>query len=312
MKHRHLKLALLTSASIAVAYGTPAFTAGAKPSVSTSAATTFSPVQVEMRKRAAAMHVWHKTLMPSEVYRLPIEQGQYAELDGEILTKSNWQAPSNSGNHELKIFEADGSLSRVLTLFVLEPSTSVDSRGYLGKYRIGFYPKNTPKGFIKLKKGEGKLAVSPNFKVGQFLCKQQPDAWPKYLLVSEDNLIRLETLLDDLNQNQNAEADTLFVMSGFRTPFYNTAIGSAKFSRHMYGDAADVYLDTKPRDGVMDDINGDGQITKADANFMYDYAQSLFKKEGLKQGGIGSYKANAVHGPFIHVDARGRAARWGR
>jgi len=27
---------------------------------------------------------------------------------------------------------------------------------------------------------------------------------------------------------------------------------------------------------------------------------------------LGSYKANAVHGPFVHVDGRGRAARWGR
>lgn len=46
----------------------------------------------------------------------------------------------------------------------------------------------------------------------------------------------------------------------------------------------------------------------ADANFLYDYAEKLFKEKGLKQGGLGSYKANAVHGPFVHVDARGRPA----
>ena len=80
----------------------------------------------------------------------------------------------------------------------------------------------------------------------------------------------------------------------------------------MYGDAADVYIDTKPRNGTMDDLNGDGVITKADANYLYDYAAGLFKRKKHKQGGLGSYKANAVHGPFVHVDARGRPARWGR
>ncbi len=293
-------------------FSTPALSEDLKPETKTFVERKLNSVEQEMRRRANEMPVWHKTLMPNETYEIPLESGQYAELDGDFLGQARWTAPPEAGNHTLKIFDADGSLARSITVFVLEPSSSIDSRGYLGKYRIGFYPKDTPKGFIKLDKGEGALPVSPHFKVGQFLCKQQPGTWPKYVLVSEDNLVRLETLLADLNENQNAEADTLFVMSGFRTPFYNTAIGSAKFSRHMYGDAADVYLDTKPRNGVMDDINGDGQITKADANYMYDYAQALFKKEGLKQGGIGSYKANAVHGPFVHIDARGRAARWGR
>ena len=306
----YFKRALLISASAFAVHVVPAYGADVAPVEIKTA--KLSSVQLEMQKRSNDMTVWHQMLMPNETYDIPVKPGQYAKLDGQLVDEPSWTAPNEAGNHRLEIFSANGSLARTLTVFVLEPSTSIDDRGYLGKYRIGFYPKNTPKGFIKLDKGEGALPVSPNFKVGQFLCKQQPGAWPKYVLVSADNLVRLETLLQDLNENRDADADTLFVMSGFRTPFYNTAIGSAKFSRHMYGDAADVYLDTKPRDGVMDDINRDGQITKADANFMYDYARALFKKEGLVQGGIGSYKANAVHGPFVHIDARGRAARWGR
>lgn len=292
----------------------PAVAQSAASKTASSAKSTpkLSPVQAEMRRRADAMSVWHKTLMPGEDFELPLKAGQSAKINGAEFSSSIFTAPDEAGNHKLTIFDADGTVARRLTLFVLEPSTSIDKRGYLGEYRIGFYPRNTPKGFIKLEKDEVGLPVSPHFKVGQFLCKQQPGTWPKYVLVSADNLVRLETLLNDLNEKQDTQAETLFVMSGFRTPFYNTAIGSAKFSRHMYGDAADVYVDTKPRDGVMDDINGDGQITKADANFMYDYAQKLYKKEGLIQGGIGSYKANAVHGPFVHIDARGRAARWGR
>jgi len=314
---KHIQLALFFLAGTGTALSLPGTLAMAESASASNESVTksspkLSPVKLEMRRRADAMDVWHKKLMPGEDYKLPLKSGQTAKLNGEDFPYSIFTAPDDAGNHKLTIFDADGKLARTLTLFVLEPATSIDKRGYLGEYRIGFYPRNTPKGFIKLEKDEVGLPVSPHFKVGQFLCKQQPGIWPKYVLVSEDNLVRLETLLTDLNEKQNTQAETLFVMSGFRTPFYNTAIGSAKFSRHMYGDAADVYVDTKPRDGVMDDINGDGQITKDDANFMYDYAQRLYKKEGLIQGGIGSYKANAVHGPFVHIDARGRAARWGR
>ncbi len=254
--------------------------------------------------------VWHKMVMPGTDVHFRLRNDETAFIDG-VPTGPNWTVPNRAGNHILKIMTGDREVAH-MTLFVLEPSTSIDEKGYLGKYRIGTYPNAVPQGFIKLEQNERNLPVSPHFKVGQFLCKQQASEWPKYLLVSEDNLVRLETLLEDLNAHENIQADTLFVMSGFRTPFYNTAIGSAKFSRHMYGDAADIYVDTKPRDGKMDDLDGDGKVTKADANFLYDYAARLFKERQLKSGGLGAYKANAAHGPFVHVDARGHIARWGR
>lgn len=267
-------------------------------------------VDVRLNDAILTYPMWHKLVMPGSKLSIDLPEGYNAELDGAPIG-AKWTAPTAAGNHNLLIFRNGIQLHRV-TIFVLEPSKNITSNGYLGNYRIGKYPRNTPRGFIKLEKGEGSLPVSPSFNVGQFLCKQQPKVWPKYLLVSEDNLTRLEVLLKDLNENNITDAKTFFVMSGYRTPFYNTAIGSAKYSRHMYGDAADIYVDTKPRDGVMDDLNGDGQVTKADANFLYDYSKKLFAQEGVISGGLGSYKANAVHGPFVHVDARGRPARWGR
>ena len=57
-------------------------------------------------------------------------------------------------------------------------------------------------------------------------------------------------------------------MSGFRTPQYNVAGGNtggrAGLSRHMYGDAADVFIDNDG-DGVMDDLNRDGRSSIEDA-----------------------------------------------
>ena len=255
---------------------------------------------------------WHEMLLPGEALDLSLPSDFFAKID-DVFIGPDWVAPDDAGIHNLEIFNSANQRVNSITLFVLEPATNIDAKGWLNGYRIGFYPKDTPAGFIKLERGDLSQKVSPSFKVGQFICKQQPSHWPKYVLVSQPNLKRLETLLDSVNEDQISDANTFFVMSGFRTPFYNAAIGSAKFSRHMYGDAADIYIDTKPRNGVMDDINSDGKITKADANFLYDYAEKLYKQHPeLSTGGIGSYKANAVHGPFVHVDGRGRRARWGR
>ena len=257
---------------------------------------------------AIPYQTWHHLMLPGETLPLELDAGETATLDGEALP-ADW-TPDTPGNHSVRVLANDGVYD--LSVFVMTPSTEIDSRGYIGKFRMGTYPKDTPRGFIRLAEADMTMPVSPSFTVGQFICKQQPGLWPKYLLVSGENLTRLETLLDSLRADGLTDAKTLFVMSGYRSPFYNTAIGSAKFSRHMYGDAADVYIDHAPRDGVMDDVNGDGQINKADANFLYDYSEELFDEEEVVSGGIGSYRANAVHGPFVHVDARGRPARWGR
>jgi hypothetical protein len=54
------------------------------------------------------------------------------------------------------------------------------------------------------------------------------------------------------------------VMSGFRTPRYNKSGGNtggrANLSRHMYGDASDIFVDNDGN-GTMDDLNRDGGWT---------------------------------------------------
>lgn len=256
--------------------------------------------------------VWHHLVMPGHRMRLDIPTGYTASIDGERVGK-RWTAPEKPGHHRLDVVDDAGKAVLTVTLFVLTPARSIDARGYLEGYRIGRYPRNAPRGFIRLDAEDMDIPISPSFTIGQFICKQQPGYYPKFLLVTEANIHRLEVLLAALNREAITQAKTLFVMSGFRTPFYNAAIGSARLSRHMYGDASDVYVDTNPRDGVMDDLNGDGRITKADADFLYDFASRLFSaRKDVAPGGLGSYSANAVHGPFVHSDGRGSKARWGR
>lgn len=260
---------------------------------------------------------WFTTALPGAETALTLAPDLSVSFEGKPVSAEGWQrrvkAPEQPGVYELRVSDPDGRELYQISYFVLEPARNI-KRGRLNGYRIGNYPVNAPQGYIRLDgRDDQEARISPHFRIGQFLCKQQPGHWPKYLVVTPSLLKRLEVLLAELHREKLTDADTLFVMSGYRTPFYNTAIGSAKRSRHMWGDAADIYVDVAPQDGQMDDLNRDGRVNKGDANWLYDYAEHLYaQRADVKKGGIGSYRANAVHGPFVHIDGRGQKARWGR
>lgn len=68
-------------------------------------------------------------------------------------------------------------------------------------------------------------------------------------------------------------------MSGYRTPYYNRSIGNeTRYSRHVYGDAADIYVDDDD-DGIMDDLDGDGKSTLDDARTLGEVIGSLSGEE---------------------------------
>jgi hypothetical protein len=103
-------------------------------------------------------------------------------------------------------------------------------------------------------------------------------------------------------------------MSGYRTPYYNRAIGNrTTYSRHLWGDAADIYIDEEPRDGRMDDLNEDGVIDAHDVDVIYQMIENTSEPriQKIMLGGLARYRETSSHGPFIHVDARGSYVRWG-
>lgn len=255
---------------------------------------------------------WHHLAMPGEMVTIeadaPVELVIDGETVGDAAERHEWTAPDAPGTLEVQLVDGSGEAHEI-SLFVLAP---LEGDTVMEGYRIGEYPQNAPEGLIRLTQADMDTPVSPSFTIGQFICKQQPGHWPKFVLVSGNLLLRLEAVLAELQGDELTDADSFFVMSGFRTPFYNTEIRSARLSRHMYGDAADIYPDVVGNDSVMDDLNGDGRITRADAEFLYDYAEDLFAAKDLPEGGIGAYDANAIHGPFVHIDGRGTRARWGR
>lgn len=246
--------------------------------------------------------------------------GRLRFLDREMAVGSDrLTAPSRPGIYPLQIDNIPGGESATINVVVMVPATQVNARGLLNGYRIGQYPGKPlrgnpiyrpPKGYVEVTPENRDTPVSPNFTLGQFLCKQAGD-YPKYIVLRANLLLKLERILAALNES-GRPTDALAIMSGYRTPWYNRTIGNGAYSRHLWGGAADFYIDDNPRDGRMDDLNGDGQVNRADARWLGEFIETMSRRGdfGERIGGMGVYGANASHGPFIHVDVRGARARW--
>lgn len=224
--------------------------------------------------------------------------------------------------------------------------------GAIRGYRIGRYPSrasfdpdrqadySAPPGFLKLPDNGSMVPVSPRFYLNDFACKQR-SAGERYVALRPELLRFLEAITDKVESEGfrcTASYDTLttpfrkasfgrpvviprpgavagrpiLVMSGYRTPAYNRSLGNVRLSRHQYGDAADIIVDTDA-DGVMDDLNHDGRLDGNDARTLAGWIEDLWQTPEFvsRPGGLGIYNAEGDHGPFVHVDVRGERARWG-
>ena len=252
---------------------------------------------------------------PGDSYSVRLSQERIQSFSSEI----SWKAPQIPGLYVVSISKSGSAEVVTINVFVMVPFDQV-KKGRLNEYLIGEYPNTPlkglsiykpPKGFIEVTEENENVFLSPHFQLKQFLCKQE-SGYPKYIVLRERLLLKLELLLKKVNE-VGITAETLFVMSGYRTPFYNRAIGNVKYSRHLWGGAADIYVDQQPKDGYMDDLNKDGVINYKDAEVLYDLVDNLFYRKFLNPliGGLGLYRKTNNHGPYIHIDVRGTPARWG-
>jgi hypothetical protein len=218
------------------------------------------------------------------------------------------------------VYVTDADDGKPFTFVNLVPFTE-KQRGRVGTYRMGSWPGElrtmspnygNPAGFIEVTLENRDTQVSRHFRLRDFLTKDQATVWPKYLVLQEGLLDKLELVIHELRTSGH-RVSHMTVMSGFRTPQYNEqGVGSggrASASRHQYGDAADVFVDND-RNGVMDDLNGDGRVNTRDAQVLAQAAERVESRHPELVGGIGIYPANSAHGPFVHVDVRGNRARW--
>ncbi len=243
--------------------------------------------------------------------------GQTIEVSPEFA------APADPGMYKLAV--QIGQATRQvddLSVFTLVPFAQKQS-GHIGLYYLGSWPFErggrpktpayaNPAGFIEVTPENADIHISEHFRLRDFLTKDQPKVWPKYILLNPKLLDKLELTIQQLEATGHP-VRTLRIMSGFRTPEYNytggNTQGRANLSRHMYGDAADVFVDNDGN-GVMDDLNHDGRVDTRDAEVVQQAVERVEQQHPELVGGVGVYSACCGHGPFTHIDVRGYRARW--
>ena len=203
-----------------------------------------------------------------------------------------------------------------ISVVTLVPAAEVRG-GRIGRYRIGSWPDETgayapPRGFVEVTPENLDTRVSEHVRLGDFVTKGQDEVWPKYVALSPRVLDKVELTIQEL-ERRGHPVENIFVVSGFRTPWYNATGGDTQgrgaLSRHMYGDALDFAVDNDG-DGRMDDLNGDGRVTVADARIIAEAAEEVERRFPELVGGIGVYAPTGAHAGFVHLDTRGYRARW--
>lgn len=230
-------------------------------------------------------------------------------------------APHRTGIWSLAI--ALGNAIRPITDFsVITLLPASQKKGVrIGLYYLGNWPSGRvslkadytpPAGFIEVNFADQNTPLSDHFRLRDFLPHDQQSVWPKYIVVKMKLVDKLELVLDDL-RSHGIRTDGVRVMSGFRTPQYNVGGGDprgrAALSRHMYGDAADIFIDNDGN-GIMDDLNHDGRVNINDARVILAAVNRVEAAHPSLIGGCGVYSGTSAHGPFIHIDTRGYPARW--
>ncbi len=240
---------------------------------------------------------------------------------GRLLARLVTWEPGSRGMPGLYLLGADGRPESEPYAAVLPFRAKIGP--YVGNYRLGYWPEERrrsfdpdelPAGFIEVHRQDVDVRISAHFTLGDFLVQDQSQqhVWPKYVVLREELIEKLELVIEEL-ERMGIPASHVRVLSGFRSPEHNARgqhLGMAAESRHQYGDAVDLIIDAD-RDGRMDDLNGDGRVDIRDAMVLAAAVERVETRHSDLVGGLGVYHAMGPSGPFVHIDVRGRRARWG-
>jgi hypothetical protein len=108
---------------------------------------------------------------------------------------------------------------------------------------------NAPSGYLDLRVSDHETGLSPNFVFSEFMS----EAKGPYGLFQVHVVESLQAL-------REASGGPLYINSGYRNVTYNESVGGVTWSRHIYGDAVDMYSDTLSIDELADacaDIGAD-------------------------------------------------------
>ncbi len=249
----------------------------------------------------------------ADEYNVVAKSGELVKIDD---CRWIWTAPADTGLTQLKISNESNADRMILNIFVMTPAGKIKNDTIEG-IKIGRYPEaldnsplyQKPDGFIRVAKDILATPVSPHFVLGQFVTPFD-NKFPKYIVLRERLLLKLETLVERLN-DLGYSAESLSIIAGYMTPAYNASIGQPEYSRHIYGGAATVIIDADA-DGRMDDLDKNGSIDDADVTILFNIIDDLYSEAGKEylRGGLFLYTSTISSGPYIMLDARGYRKRW--
>lgn len=123
------------------------------------------------------------------------------------------------------------------------------------------------------------MQVTKNFKLSEL---EFSDPVPPELVANAVELLQNLQVIRDHFQKP------IVIISGYRSPARNEAVGGAKKSQHMEAKAADIKISGVPTEEI------------------YNRIDKLMAQGKIKTGGLGLY----VGSGFVHYDTRGVRVRW--
>ena len=123
------------------------------------------------------------------------------------------------------------------------------------------------------------MKLTLNFSKAEFESKDGALMPPKVLENINILAVQLQALRNEINK-------PIMVISGYRSPKHNKAIGGVKNSQHLLGRACDIIVQGMTPIEVTADIEG------------------LILSGKMLDGGIGTYS------DFTHYDFRAKKTRW--
>jgi len=258
---------------------------------------------VELRGDPAGLaYAWVPFADTGSIQALPIATARPLE--------SRFEAPDEPGFYRLALMRGtervlvDGPALSVMVPFSAKLGSTLN--GYrIGTYvaeRLGARAEQAPPGFVEIEEGDADMPLTKHLRVSDFLSHDEQERWPRYAALDVRLLDKIELVVAEMARLSGKPDDapvTLDVHSGFRTPIHNRRVKrAARDSRHQYGDAADIAIDA----------NGDGRLSFSDTRLVARAVEAVEQAHPDLVGGMGLYNRGTAS--YVHIDARGRRARW--
>ncbi|MCD4847574.1 MAG: hypothetical protein K8R76_05225 [Candidatus Aegiribacteria sp.] len=237
-----------------------------------------------------------------------VSVGEPARGEGNTF---GWRAPRSHGIYYIDI--SCDSLTEKYTIIIPVEScrwrTTTLNSYPIGSYGDGNSSRSKPACFIELTPGTSGARISTHLTIGQFLCHVEGN-YPQYMAFDLRLADKLEAVLAAVKEVY-PQASDIHNISGFRTPAYNASIGNETTeSLHLYGQAADVWIESWPSNNLMDDIDRNKRVDVYDGEYLVEIVRILETEGHVVSGGASAYRWISTHGPFVHIDIRGSRASW--